>query len=289
MLKKLRLNHPIWFCVLMLVLAQLGSVLAAFAAFVPDLKSATLIENCLGQMGSVLILLLVLMRTDRLSVLSARGEGLGRGIVRYGIPIIAFAVISIFIGPLPERQLNPPLTIAIFLIWMLFIGMSEEFECRAVMSETLLEHFGTDRSGMIKAVVVSGLVFGLMHMTNFFVGATLTSVIAQSAQAFVIGVVFALIYFRTGNIWVSVTIHAIWDFFSLLGIKNALFSDSTATLTSSISGTEIWSEVIICAIFLAYAFILLRSKGMDELPQKWFGGYCQKMEQERAELAAKKG
>lgn len=292
-MKKLRLKHPVWFCILMLVVAMVGGLLGGLAKLLPaDLQSTTLIENCLGQIGVVLLLVIVLWRTDRLTVLGRHGMGFGKGLALFGSLIIAVAVASLFIGaPIQSTELNPPLTIAIFLIWMCAIGMSEEFECRAIMAETLLEHFGTERSGMLKAVIVSAVIFGGMHLMNIGVpNADPVGIVLQAAQAFVIGLVFAAIYFRTGNIWVCVTVHAIWDFFSFLQVHNALFAHATGNLASALadmSAISLWTAVAASVIFIVYAIIILRSKGIDGATEQWFGDLRAKMEQERAALTAK--
>lgn len=57
---------------------------------------------------------------------------------------------------------------------------------------------------------------------------------------------FAAIYFRTGNIWMCVTIHALWDFFSFLPAQNTLFADAAGSLTGTVANTS-WIPQIVTA------------------------------------------
>ena len=60
------------------------------------------------------------------------------------------------------------------------------------------------------SVLVSGLLFGLMHGLNFLSAPTLGVVVQMISAAF-IGMVIAAIYCRSGNIWVVAAIHAFND------------------------------------------------------------------------------
>jgi membrane protease YdiL (CAAX protease family) len=99
------------------------------------------------------------------------GIGFGKGLL-YGILVIAVCAAKYFLDPsFTAGPLNSALTIVIFLIWMPATGMTEEFECRAVMAETPLAHFGTDCSGILKAVFISAVLFGAMHLMGMTGGA----------------------------------------------------------------------------------------------------------------------
>ena len=97
-----------------------------------------------------------------------------------------------------------------FLIGMTSVGVAEEFLFRGVIAQTLLEHFGTSRAGVWKACLLSGLYFGAAHLTNL-TGSAPLGVLMQCVFAASLGTLLAAVYFRTGNIWVTVFIHAAMD------------------------------------------------------------------------------
>ena len=69
---------------------------------------------------------------------------------------------------------------------------------------------------MLAACGLSGLIFGLMHLTNLaFLPAP--AVIAQVVSATFAGVLLAAIYFRSANIWATVFLHALYDMAGSLG------------------------------------------------------------------------
>ena len=89
--------------------------------------------------------------------------------------------------------------IIIFLVCMFLVGLAEELSCRALITESLLEHFGTSKKGVWKAAIISGVIFGLMHLFNFEMQFPLSTII-QAIMAGVSDIMLAAIYFRCGNI-----------------------------------------------------------------------------------------
>ena len=73
-------------------------------------------------------------------------------------------------------------------------------------AQTLLERYGTARAGVWKACLVSGVLFGAAHLSNLL-GSEAFGVLMQCVFAASLGVMLAAIYFRTGNLWVTVFLH----------------------------------------------------------------------------------
>lgn len=92
---------------------------------------------------------------------------------------------------------------------MALVGVAEEFIFRGVIAQSLLERFGTGRAGVWKACLLSGLLFGAAHLTNLLSSAPF-GVLMQCVFAASLGTLFAAIYFRTGNLWVTVFLHGPW-------------------------------------------------------------------------------
>ena len=128
----------------------------------------------------------------------------------------------------------------------------------------LLEHFGTSRAGVWKACLLSGLYFGAAHLTNL-TGSAPLGVLMQCVFAASLGTLLAAVYFRTGNIWVTVFIHAAMDITSML--IGGLYG--TQTVADSISTYDITMLTSI-AVYLIPTVFLLRKKKLSEV-ELYFG------------------
>lgn len=83
-----------------------------------------------------------------------------------------------------------------------FSGMMEELILRAIVLRLLMRAFGA-----WPALGLSAALFGAMHLGN--PNATPTAAIAIAVEA---GLMLASFYLLTGRIWMSVGVHAAWNF-----------------------------------------------------------------------------
>ena len=216
MLKRLRKNHPLGYCVgaevLFLGSLVLTSILVVFLLmlFRFDLAYADdYLLGCIQELVGVGVAVLLLKRTGKAQLLRKRGCGFFNGLLvgMYPLALLAYTLYTKILFGLPEDGTLLPLwRILSFLANMMLVGVAEEFLFRGVIAETLLEHFGTSRSGIWKACLLSGLLFGCAHLTNLLSSAPL-GVLMQCIFAASLGVLYAAIYFRTGNLWVTVFLH----------------------------------------------------------------------------------
>jgi membrane protease YdiL (CAAX protease family) len=58
-----------------------------------------------------------------------------------------------------------------------------------------------------KAIFVDGLLFGLLHILNILVGRSIRTTIYQIFAAFVLGLLLAHMYVKTGNLWAPIFLH----------------------------------------------------------------------------------
>ena len=164
------------------------------------------------------------------------------------------------VGGMPEdTPLLPAFQIFCFFLNMTLVGIAEEFLFRGIVARTLLDHYGTSRGGIWKACLLSGLLFGLSHLSNLLSSA-LFGVLMQCVFAASLGTLFAAIYFRTGNLWVTVFLHAAMDITSLLA--GGLYG--TEGVAESISGYDA-SMLISVLVYLIPTLFLLRKKKLEEV------------------------
>jgi membrane protease YdiL (CAAX protease family) len=93
-----------------------------------------------------------------------------------------------------------------FAAFSLMVGFAEEILLRGVALRTMLP------SGVIRAVVLSSLFFGLGHLFNILQGRDLQSAIVQAIYATFIGIGFAGPRLYSGTILPAIFLHALIDF-----------------------------------------------------------------------------
>ena len=124
---------------------------------------------------------------------------------------------------------NHPLKI---LFMVVLAPLLEEFLCRKAIIDR------TRRYGEKTAVVLSGLIFGLMHQNLF-----------QFFYAFALGLVFAYIYVRTGRLRYPIILHAIYNFMGSVIAPWLLKLTSTEVMTKVPNGsgemlTEMYAKML---------------------------------------------
>ncbi len=193
-------------------------------------------------------------------VLTKRGIGFGKGLIvgGYFLFIGVYSAIVYTVMYEGERILRPWYLIAVFVICMVLVGITEEFLCRGVLAELLLRHYGATKEGVWKAVIISGVLFGLAHLSNL-IGAEPAGVLVQCVIAGMMGMAFAAIYFRTGCIWVTVALHAFVDVCAL--ITGGLYTGEIAETISGYQPIQLISVVPYVILLL----VLLRKKKMDQI------------------------
>ena len=268
MLKRLRSAHPMLYCLVaevlflgMLFVASLLSLLLILFV-VRDIDAVDdYMLTFMQEAAGVLVAWLFLARTGKSGLLRRRGSGFFNGLLvgLYPIALISYNAYNTLLFGRPEGDMLPAWHVVWFLIGMTSVGVAEEFLFRGVIAQTLLEHFGTSRAGVWKACLLSGLFFGGAHLTNILSSAPF-GVLMQCVFAGSLGVLFAAIYFRTGNLWVLVFLHGAQDAASLLA--GGLYgTENMSTAVSSYDSTMLLSVLV----YLIPTFFLLRKKKIGEV------------------------
>lgn len=273
MLKRLRASHPMLYClgaeVVFLGILFVASMLSLILVLLVTRNLETVDDYMLTVMqeaAGVAVAVFLLARTGKAGLLRRRGSGFFNGLLvgMYPLALIGYNAYNTILFGLPEGQMLPAWRIVWFFLGMISVGIAEEFLFRGVIAQTLLEHFGTSRAGVWKACLLSGLYFGAAHLTNL-IGSAPLGVLMQCVFAASLGTMLAAIYFRTGNIWVTVCIHACMDITSML--VGGLYG--TETVSDNISTYDL-SMLISIAVYLIPTAFLLRKKKLGEV-QLYFG------------------
>ena len=102
------------------------------------------------------------------------------------------------------------------------VGIAEEMIFRVAGYRVLV----ASGSSAKRAILLSALLFSLFHLTNIAAGQGI-EIIGQLINTFMLGVVFAYIYYRTESILYIMILHFMWDFALFMttgfgGTKNVL-------------------------------------------------------------------
>ncbi|MBW1606452.1 CPBP family intramembrane glutamic endopeptidase [Lactobacillus sp. Sy-1] len=100
-------------------------------------------------------------------------------------------------------------------------GIYEEYVFRGVVLSALIDRFKHSHYwGIIKAVILSSILFGSMHLVNL-IGQPSTETILQSITAMIMGLFLAAICIRTKSILPGMILHALSNF-----VQNSLINSN---------------------------------------------------------------
>ncbi len=275
MLKNFKEKYTLIYAIIVVLLFKGGQMLGSF--IITDLiKTLPVNEDVMQYIYMIfndfivaLIMIILLACTNRIGLLKKKGKGYFKSLPIAAYPI-GFAILAFFgnvaYAMHENVSLNEGFAIIIFIVCMFFVGLSEELCNRAISAESLLEHYGTDKKGIWKAAIISGILFGCLHLFNLKYGDPI-KVTVQVIAAAATGVLYAAIYFRSGNIWLMVTLHALHDIAAAAGY--GIFSRGNVTNMLAYSGPEALYGLITVIPQVIVAIFLLRKSKIDEVKTYW--------------------
>lgn len=120
----------------------------------------------------------------------------------------------------------------------LLVGVAEETMFRRILYIRLLRLFRYQ--SFKKPLLISALLFSLLHAVNYFAGFPAQQVLMQLVTTFVAGLFYILMYDYTKNIYLMILMHFLWDYILLSG----------ATKQIPVFGTAMWVLEVIQIIVL---------------------------------------
>lgn len=150
------------------------------------------------------------------------------------IPLLLLAFIQFFAG------LNSALSITMIVLscfLMIGTGFVEEVLFRGFLFQGIY-----CKSGVNKAIFISGITFGIGHVVNLFRGYAAVELAAQIGVAVVIGIVLALLVAVTKNILPGILFHIVFN----IG----------GTITNALGSVQYSLLIAILVISLFYAIYL---------------------------------
>lgn len=151
---------------------------------------------------------------------------------------------------------EPTSTVFLFLLTCLATGFAEEIIFRGIGLQFLLQRLPQTLKGTILAVLLSSLVFGLMHLFNIFGGSGVGNTLLQVGYSFLMGAMWAVLYLKTKNIWLVMILHGLYNFFGQVLFELGSVINRYDTVTIAIT-------VILAVLVMGYTIKLV-----VEIPQK---------------------
>ena len=129
---------------------------------------------------------------------------------------------------------SQPIEIIIFYIgFAILIGFVEESIYRGIMIKILLP------LGILPAILTSSILFSVTHMLNLLSGQSLGQTGLQLAYSFLIGIVLAQLFIKTGNIFPLILFHSLHNLIQFLGSGGSSATLDTIVI-SILAVTVIW-------------------------------------------------
>ena len=159
----------------------------------------------------------------------------------------------------PDTLWKSDLEIFYGILMLIGIGIREELLFRGVITNAIARKYGSTTKGLWITVLSAGAMFGAVHLSNVFTGASFTGALVQAIGCVGGGVLLCAIYLRGGSIWVMALLHSLRD---TPGLVDMLFVNSpeSQSATEIISGYNLTAIPIVAVELLLAAFLLRKSK-----------------------------
>ncbi len=254
---------PIIFAIVMIIIVPLiGSVLIELIS--PSVDGELIsVSSTIGMIFNVIISVFIISKASKLKLkdigLSFTGAfskilvGIIYGLV--AISVVAL-VINLFGGTETVYNFKPEYlkTILIGLVFFAFQGTYEELVFRGY----LMPHF-SKKMGIFWSIVLSSIFFTMLH--GFNPGMTAIPI----ANLMLASVVFSLVYYKTGSLWLVGFAHAIWNYsqgfvygseVSGITLQETVFKSSPIANTDLISGGSFGFEGSVITSILGVVLIV---------------------------------
>ena len=200
---------------IVLVTLAIAVILFQFVDFssLGYIKDIDMITNSITRFTAGIFLMLVLMGFGRRDLFTFKNLKKSLLII---IPAILISINNFPIIAYLDGRANltePFYRVILFLIECLSVGFFEEILFRGILLIILIEKLNHLKNGMFVSVLISSLIFGFLHLVNLFEGASISSTMLQVGYSFLMGMLWAVIYLKTGNLWLVMILHATYNFF----------------------------------------------------------------------------
>ncbi len=155
----------------------------------------------------------------------------------------------------------------------LIAGFSEEVIFRGFPLSYLKRQLRSEKQIPL-IVTVTGVFFGMFHLTNMILGASLSASLVQAVSASCIGIFFGALLMRGGNLLVPILLHSAHDVL-MLSFQNA--DEVSAILSDEATPSDILM-MLPCIALAVFGFFLIRKSMRREICGMWAETWSQSTE-----------
>lgn len=176
--------------------------------------------------------------------------------------LIAWAMLPINMLRHPE-SFGPP-TLA-NLCLALMAGFGEETAFRGLPLSYLMRQRKGERK-IPAALLLTSVLFSLMHLGNLFGGASISITVLQLVSSLCAGLFLGAIYLRGGNLWPCIVVHTLHDIVAFLDISTV--SDGIMARSFQLNDLP---DLLLAFVLGGVAIWLVRPAKRDEILAIWRG------------------
>ena len=223
----------------------------------------------IARLTTAILLIVYIKKVYKIKIGSKR-ESLFKGMFWHGLAIILFTAVAVALGYVaPEKSVLEAFPVLLFyLVVNLLIGLFEEVLCRGLLFNAFKAYFGDNKKGVYLSAFLSAFLFGALHLGNLN-GSNTVSTITQIIYATFFGMLFAVIYYRTGNLLSCILLHGIVDYadaFWRCFLNDRLAAQLVEETTDSSIG-EAFVTLALTSIFMIVALVQLKIVFKNKTPK----------------------
>ena len=217
---ELKKSHVICFCIVVLLLNKVLSkvpieILDFFKLSNRSTNSGYLILECIVLIAAVLIIYIIGQTHILKPTLKSFRASIWSGMV-FLVLAITGCILFVSEGSKMGAVYKSPFEIIAFILFVIVVGLAEEFVYRGIIADSIFERFGNSKAGIILSVLLSGCIFGAMHILNVFNGQSFAEEsIIQMIATCMLGILLSAIYIRHKNIYGVAFLHATLNFMTM--------------------------------------------------------------------------
>jgi len=251
-------------------------VVTVFGMSIMGIKSPYVVAVfTVGQLVLSVMVIWLMRKFQVFNIDDFKFKNIGKGLLLAWVGIVAVIINFFFIlMPLPENSLiapNPLHLLIVILHPLVGTGLFEEVLFRGLVLKLLLIKMGDSKKGLIKACVISSVVFAMVHLSNIIAYGDVLPFVSQIVVAIATGLFFAALFLRTRTLWIPILMHA------LLNLSVQIFDviispDILLQSNESQADTNILGFIVLTLVqalpFLISGIVLLKKVEPNEITVK---------------------
>ncbi|WP_295151827.1 CPBP family intramembrane glutamic endopeptidase [uncultured Ruminococcus sp.] len=264
------------------VIKTIGIILGTYVGYFLVQIIANRLIKANGYVGQFLVavpifvfMVAMMILIGKKKALLTNGNGFWGGLLTGGFIVYSsvMAVVQVFLNidrekntmefKVPEGMSFGTEQIWCILAMLLSAGICEELMFRGIIYNTLRDAFGRNTvKGTFAAVFVSGALFGMMHFLNLTGGVPFRVVLIQVVSTMGMGIFFAAIYSRWGNLKVTMFLHFLMDICMVLPVSMQSSSDLSDSITETMDNPM---KFMALPLYIGLALFVMRKSVRHEM------------------------